>query len=425
MENAMRHVVKAVCLVALLAACGGTGKPDGGDTAADAGRPVEMLAEGTVLEVPCIPQCEGRECGPNGCGAICGSCLPGIGCMPDGTCELCVPDCEGKECGPDGCGGVCGGCDDWDCSRIGCAPYDPCEGKQCGNWDGEWCGDCPCEDCEPEELDCDLETGKCLEEPGHCGCSCIFDRQDACPEKDEECRMDCVTSASINDQMGYNNVMQCWEDVDLLGCWDLCPEGRDSVDCPDEFHHCMDEKKALCEVEYFECYIPGDLACNEIFICFDGCPIDDTPCMQDCYQAGTKTAQKTASAMWDCYENAGVYDCWDLCPEDAGSTEDCPPEGQECFDETLPQCQDETDACFPPGFLSCSDLVVCIDTCPADPPGCPEACLDAGTEPGLAAYWDLQDCIESECGTEPAAACREQSVGGACSEAFSACAEGL
>ena len=27
--------------------------------------------------------------------------------------DVCIPDCNGKECGPDGCGGVCGGCGIW------------------------------------------------------------------------------------------------------------------------------------------------------------------------------------------------------------------------------------------------------------------------------------------------------------------------
>ncbi len=56
--------------------------------------------------------------------------------VPDGTCvssrgditlstPACVPDCEGKICGDDGCGGVCGG---------GCWPLDACnaEGTSCG-----------------------------------------------------------------------------------------------------------------------------------------------------------------------------------------------------------------------------------------------------------------------------------------------------
>ncbi|GEM_PF-2768087 len=56
--------------------------------------------------------CEGKQCGWDGCFGSCGTCGPGLLCV-DGLCEPCEADCEGKECGPDGCGGVCGMCDEW------------------------------------------------------------------------------------------------------------------------------------------------------------------------------------------------------------------------------------------------------------------------------------------------------------------------
>lgn len=74
-------------------------------------------------ESGCVPQCGGRECGPDSCG---GQCAPGCDkddvCGTDGTCRAseagCTPDCSGRECGPDGCGGEC---------SPGCA-----EGAVCG-----------------------------------------------------------------------------------------------------------------------------------------------------------------------------------------------------------------------------------------------------------------------------------------------------
>ncbi len=56
----------------------------------------------------CVPQCDGRECGGNGCGASCGRCAAGEACR-EGRCE-CVPRCDGRQCGDDGCGGQCGAC---------------------------------------------------------------------------------------------------------------------------------------------------------------------------------------------------------------------------------------------------------------------------------------------------------------------------
>ena len=49
----------------------------------------------------CVPDCEGRSCGTNGCGGICGLCAIGTTCE-GGTCEpICVPPCGEPDAGPD------------------------------------------------------------------------------------------------------------------------------------------------------------------------------------------------------------------------------------------------------------------------------------------------------------------------------------
>ncbi len=75
-------------------------------------------AEGICI-LDCIPQtCQdlGKECEvwDDGCGGSvdCDGCGAGKNCN-NGVCEsICVPDCEGKQCGEDGCGGSCGVCED-------------------------------------------------------------------------------------------------------------------------------------------------------------------------------------------------------------------------------------------------------------------------------------------------------------------------
>jgi len=58
----------------------------------------------------CLPVCEGKFCGPDGCGGTCPDICDGI-CNPDtGACSTetqCEPDCTNKACGDDGCGGEC------------------------------------------------------------------------------------------------------------------------------------------------------------------------------------------------------------------------------------------------------------------------------------------------------------------------------
>ena len=74
------------------------------------------LADGMCF---CLPACQDKPCGADGCGGSCGTCA-GVSC-PDGgiakcdvdTCVCgCLADCDGKSCGSDGCGGLCGDCDD-------------------------------------------------------------------------------------------------------------------------------------------------------------------------------------------------------------------------------------------------------------------------------------------------------------------------
>lgn len=94
----------------------------------------------------CIPQCDDRECGSDQCGGSCSpGCSAGMMCSDEGNC-VCEPKCAGKECGPDGCGGRCepDACDTgWHCSGGGVCVCDPrsCTqiGAQCGTHE-DGCG---------------------------------------------------------------------------------------------------------------------------------------------------------------------------------------------------------------------------------------------------------------------------------------------
>ncbi len=116
-----------------------------------------------VCENNCAAQCEGKVCGADGCGGVCGVCSGTQDCTDAGECvDNCKPVCTGKKCGPNGCGGVCGGCsanqacEDGQC--VDCIP--DCDGETCGD-DG--CGG-SCPSCAGG-LMC-TETGSC---GGLCG----------------------------------------------------------------------------------------------------------------------------------------------------------------------------------------------------------------------------------------------------------------
>ena len=136
----------------------------------------------------CEPDCEGKECGQDGCGGSCGSCPPGqtcsgsecvegpctnecnfagekecaeggyrecgagfdddeclewsgvTACLAGHVCEggecVCVPECAGKECGDDGCGASCGSCEDGaTCVGVTCV-FSECDDGNDVDWDG-------------------------------------------------------------------------------------------------------------------------------------------------------------------------------------------------------------------------------------------------------------------------------------------------
>ena len=102
--------------------------PDLPDTAEVADLPPETTPEVSpdVQETdgPCLPQCQGKTCGPDGCGGLCGECEAcGTDCV-NGACAFVA--CQGMDCGLDGCGGECGGCEDGfacadgACVEVGC-----------------------------------------------------------------------------------------------------------------------------------------------------------------------------------------------------------------------------------------------------------------------------------------------------------------
>ena len=100
----------------------------------------------------CEPQCDGKQCGDDGCGGTCGACAAGTACSVD-QCVPCEASCLGHMCGPDGCGGDCGACGEGQvCDALsllcidkpaGCQPQ--CEANlfECGpDGCGSDCGIC-------------------------------------------------------------------------------------------------------------------------------------------------------------------------------------------------------------------------------------------------------------------------------------------
>ncbi len=92
----------------------------------------------------CQPQCDGKECGDDGCGATCGACGDGETCQA-GQCVPDAPDCPadkdctGLECGPDPvCAESCGQCTPPKACQDGqCAGCQPVPGSKTFEYTGK------------------------------------------------------------------------------------------------------------------------------------------------------------------------------------------------------------------------------------------------------------------------------------------------
>jgi len=263
----------------------------------------------------CAPVCDGRECGPDGCGGTCGSCQGNQLCV-DGSCG-CVPDCQGRECGSDGCGGTCGTCgagpcDDQSGHCLGDRPN--CNGKECGSDGlGGLCGVCP------EGLTC-TDSGRCMDPLSVPDCSQTVACVNRCEAGNTSCPMVCVEQSGATTQMQFQALLNCLQGS---GYWD----------CADEDTSCRELAQEQCLTEIEACF-SFNYKCESLFYCNKGCPQQAgvPQCGIDC----TGTASPETVALYNdlvqCLANA--------CPDWSELT---------CQTEALSGvCSSQRDLCMPP-----------------------------------------------------------------------------
>ena len=223
-----------------------------------------------VVDEVCVPDCEDKECGLDGCGGFCGQCPAGQTCL-GGAGICCKPNCFGKLCGDDGCQGLCGECpEDQYCNTyFQCAPKctPKCDGKECGpDGCGETCGECPpgkacgpgglCSVCVPQCEGKECGDNGCQ---GTCGgCSFGYECKNnqcseicvpTCPNKEcgtDGCSGSCGTCMPGETCVGFQCVIVCepdclGKDCGADGCggtcgkcppWAWCsPQGTCIADC--------------------------------------------------------------------------------------------------------------------------------------------------------------------------------------------------
>ena len=214
------------------------------DTDEDAGD------EGDGEGPECVPACEGKDCGGDGCGGLCGSCGANESCTA-GLCA-CVPACEGKTCGDDGCGGSCGLCASGEsCVEGGCVCVPTCTAPGCDtSCDGvdDDCDGTPDDACDADQdgvIDL-LEPEGCRLSPAEAlvdskGCmlgdltqdGCVTDDEmgflvnyiyleppdpELCPFKDEAIALDVSDFAKMNTNIGLQGECQATKSLCETGC---------------------------------------------------------------------------------------------------------------------------------------------------------------------------------------------------------------
>ena len=219
-----RHVIAALAVCALAAVvlhCSGgesgsdgAAKADGvrGEITADTGDPGEIDVVDVKDVDVCVPECEARVCGSDGCQGTCGTCASeqfcnaGVcedSCASDEGCDeagakkciggnnafvvcgelapacfkwgaaiscdgtdqcmggdcvpLCIPQCYGKQCGDDGCYGACGTCGQGEFCNEGactetCVSDADCLEARLTKCDENWNAYLECEEVEPDCL---------------------------------------------------------------------------------------------------------------------------------------------------------------------------------------------------------------------------------------------------------------------------------
>jgi len=328
--------------------------------------------------------------------------------------DVCTPDCDERECGPDGCGGLCG-------------PEEQCD-------DGNPCTDDSCQDgaCENsvlplEELAVEVDECLCtvdedceeLEDESLCNGTLV------CEDSEEEgvavCQVDPDTLVDCGDEFFCNGVEIC--DAETGGC--LAGEELeldDGIDCTVD--SCDEELDMVV-------HLPDDEQCDNTLFC-DGAEICDA--VEGCLPGLAPDPDDGIECTFDsCNDETDEFDhlpndlaCDDtlfcngveVCDALLGCVAGVAPELSDGIDCTVDACDEELDSVThtPSGAL-CDDENECtIDSCVV-PTGCGYENLPTGAlcNEELGGW----QCNSGECVCEPDCKdrkCGYDGCGGSCGD---------
>lgn len=290
---------------------------------------VELDTVDLVEPDVCIPLCEGKECGPDGCGGGCGSC-PCPGCMPEelvcDTSALCVPE-QGLSC--EEVYNCVNGCayNDQNC-------YQGCQSQgspfaQAAFTNFMTClqqvGYADCAALPPsQQTDCYVAKQALCEDQviqcfhGELTCQEMWMCIIQCQDWDAPCQSACLDEGSVDAQYVWNDFANCMSD---LGYWA----------CGQEDTACKKTAWEGCESTFNQC-VAGTGQCSDILACLDFCAPWELSCQSGCIYVGTVEAQATYDAILDCVdETCGPNPTWQC--SDNAIVDECQPEFLECLND--------------------------------------------------------------------------------------------
>lgn len=303
----------------------------------------------------CLPQCEGKSCGPDGCGGECppgcspyGMCFASGQCQePCGDCGLVLPCLQGET--------ICDGTQVRHCVDVW-ADSDDCEGECWTFGEAEDCPE-PNQVCSDDKCGCDMaqcEEGVCFEGVCHKGLGCEETGTPGC--QGCECQ-ECVCS------LDPTCCLFGWADACVQNCVELCGGCPKLEGCGDgvcgqwDFENC-----ATCPED---CGCADGWVCNEAVCCAPVC--DGKECGDDlCGGACGQCAAGFTCNDGACLEYGGPPDC-------NGYEE---PSASDCGGTTYHGCCDE----YGRALWCNDDALYCVE------------CLAGGSECGWNPAWEVYQC---------------------------------